>query len=458
MSLFTKDKFFYRSFISLLAFVALQNILIYSVNLADTLMLGAYSQNSLSGASLANQIQFLLQMIVNAICDGLLVLGAQYWGTKRTQPIKRVMASALRFGAPFVAVFFIACLFFPAQIIGIFTNEGAVIIQGAQYLRILSFTFPFFFLTNIFIASQRAVENVRFGMWLSIIALVINITLNAIFIFGLLGFPSMGATGAAIATLIARAIECAVGFLYLLKKDKRLQMKIKDFFTVDPVLGKDFIRITTPVVLSGASWGIAMSVQTAILGRLGSNVVSANAIATAVFQVCTVIAYGGASASGIIIGKTVGQGDFAKTKEYTKTLQILFLILGAITCGFILLLRNPIVSFYQNFSDFTAEALTLANAFITVLSITAIGTAYQVSCLTGIVRSGGNTKFVFYNDLIFMWGLVLPLSLLGAFVFHWPPIIVFIILKSDQILKCFVAVVYVNSYRWIKKLTRPEVS
>lgn len=457
MALFTKDRFFYRSFIGLLAFVALQNILIYSVNLADTLMLGAYSQNSLSGASLANQIQFLLQMIVNGICDGLLVLGTQYWGTKRTGPIKRVMASALRYGAPIVLVFFAAGVFFPAQIIGIFTNEGAVIAQGAEYLRILSFTFPFFFITNIFISSQRAVENVRFGMWLSTITLTVNISLNAILIFGLMGFAPMGAKGAAIATLTARVIECIVAFAYILKKDKRLQMKVKDFFTIDPVLRKDFIAITTPVVLSGASWGIAMSVQTAILGRLGSDVVSANAIATAVFQVCTVVAYGGASAAGIMIGKAVGQGDFAKTKEYTKTLQVLFLLLGIITCGFILLLRNPIVSFYQNFSDFTPQALSLANGFITVLSITAIGTSYQVSCLTGIVRGGGNTKFVFYNDLIFMWGLVLPMSLLGAFVFHWPPIIIFIILKSDQILKCFVAVVYVNSYKWIRKLTRAEV-
>lgn len=457
MALFTKDKFFYRSFISLLAFVALQNILIYSVNLADTLMLGAYGQSSLSGASLANQIQFLLQMIVNAICDGLLVLGAQYWGTKRTQPIKRVVASALGYGGPFVVVFFLAAFFLPRQIIGIFTRDAFVITQGAQYLRILSFSFPFFFMTNIFIASQRSVENVRFGMWLSSIALLVNISLNAVLIFGLLGFPPMGTIGAAIATLIARVVEWTVGLLYLLKKDKRLQLKMKDFFSIDPVLRKDFFRITTPVVLSGASWGIAMSVQTAILGRLGSDVVSANAIATAVFQVCTVIAYGGASAAGIIIGKTVGQGDFAKTREYTKTLQILFLILGVLTCGFILLLRRPIVSFYQNTSDFTSQALALANTFITILSVTAIGTSYQVACLTGIVRSGGNTKFVFYNDLIFMWGLVLPFSLLGAFVFKWPAIVVFMILKSDQILKCFVALVYVNSYRWIKKLTRAEL-
>ncbi len=458
MALFTRDRFFYRSFIKLLAFVALQNILIYSVNLADTLMLGAFSQNSLSGAALANQVQFLLQMIVNGIADGLLVLATQYWGTKRTGPIKKVVASALRYGAPFVLVFFIGCLFFPSQIIGVFTTDPSVIFQGAQYLRILSFTFPFFFLTNIFISTQRSVENVGFGMWLSIAALVVNVTLNAVLIFGLLGFPPMGAKGAAIATLIARIVEFFVGLGYLLKKDPHLKMKVKDFFTIDKILHKDFMKISTPVVLSGASWGIAMSVQTMILGRMGSNVVSANAIATAVFQVCTVIAYGGASAAGIIIGKTVGQGDVAKTKEYTKTLQILFVLLGLLTSAFILLFKNPIIHFYQNFSDFTPQALTLANGFITVLSITAIGTAYQVACLTGIVRSGGNTKFVFYNDLIFMWGLVLPSALLAAFVFHWSPMVIFVILKSDQILKCFVALVYVNSYKWIKKLTRVDIA
>ncbi|NLB90503.1 MAG: MATE family efflux transporter [Clostridiales bacterium] len=459
MAVLTKDRQFYRTFFHLLIFVAAQNMLLYSVNLADTLMLGAYHQNSLAGAALANQTQFLLQMVINGIADGLLVLGTQYWGTKRINPIKRVVASAFRYGLPIVAVFFFTCLFFPSSILSLFTSDANVIAQGVVYLRILSFSFPLFFLTNLFIASQRCVENVSFGMWLSVITLTTNILLNLVLIFGLLGFPAMGIKGAAIATLISRIVEFFFALFYVLKKDKRLQMKLKDFFHIDALLHKDFFKIATPVVLSGASWGIAMSVQTAILGRLGSDAVSANAIATALFQVCTVISYGGASAAGIIIGKVVGQGDLVKTKEYTKSLQWIFLLLGALTFSFIQLLRGPIVSFYQQYGGgFTQQALTLSNSFINVLSVTSVGTAYQVACLTGIVRGGGNTKFVFFNDLIFMWGMVLPLALLGSFVFDWSPLVLFIVLKSDQITKCLVAVIYVNSYRWVRQLTREETT
>lgn len=460
MAIFTKDRQFYKTFFRLMGFVALRNFIVYSVNLADTLMLGMYWEKSLAGAALGNQIQFLLQMIVNSIGEGLMVLAAQYWGTKRKEPIRRVVASALRYGAPIVLLFFAVCFFFPTQVLSLFNNEWDVLAEGSAYLRTLSISFPFFLITNILITSQRSVERVGIGMWISVSALVTNVALNILLIFGVGPFPRLGAQGAAIATVISRMVECAIALIYVLKIDKRLAMKLRDFFTTDKTLWKDYVRVSTPVVLSGASWGIAMAVQTAILGRMGSTAVSANAIATTLFQICSVIAYGAASASGIVTGTAVGQGDIVRVKQNTRTMQALFLIIGLLTSVAILLLRTPILNLYGNnpFGEsMSKDTLALAGTFMYILSVTVIGTAYQVSCLTGIVRGGGNTKFVFYNDLIFMWGLVLPLSLLGSFVFHWPPVVIFIVLKSDQILKCAVAAVEVNSYRWVKKLTRPEV-
>lgn len=176
----------------------------------------------------------------------------------------------------------------------------------------------------------------------------------------------------------------------------------------------------------------------------------ANSIAGSLFSIISVVAYGASSAAAVFTGKTVGMGDRDKLKEYVKTMQVLFLIIGVISGVALFLSREAILSLY----DVAPETQALAREFIGVLSITLVGTAYQVACLTGIVRGGGHTKFVFYNDLIFMWCIVLPLSLLGAFVWNLPPTLVFFFLKMDQILKCFVAVFEVNSYRWVRKLTR----
>jgi len=204
-----------------------------------------------------------------------------------------------------------------------------------------------------------------------------------------------------------------------------------------------------PVTYGNLSWGIAMMIQTAIIGRLGLDTIAANAIATTMFQIISVICYGAASAATVLTGKAIGEGDLNRVKINARTMQVLFLIIGAATGVTLFLLRNVIIDFYS----IPADAKSLALNFMLVLSITVVGTAYQAACLTGIVRGGGDTKFVFYNDIIFMWCIVLPLSLLSAFVFNFSPLIVFICLKLDQILKCFVAVIKVNRFKWIKKFS-----
>lgn len=192
-----------------------------------------------------------------------------------------------------------------------------------------------------------------------------------------------------------------------------------------------------------------MMVQTAIIGRLGVDTIAANGIATTMFQIISVICYGSASAATVLTGKTIGEGDLNRVKTNARTMQVLFLVIGGATGAALYLLGNVIINLYI----IPADAKSLALLFMWVLSITVVGTAYQMACLTGIVRGGGDTKFVFHNDIIFMWGIVLPLSLLSAFVFKYPPLIVFICLKLDQVLKCFVAAVKVNRFKWIKKFS-----
>ena len=450
MGLMVKDKSFYRSFFSMAAVIAMKNLITYAVNLADNVMIGGYSQDALSGVAMVNQIQFLLQMVVMGIGNGMVVLGAQYWGKRQADPIRRItsigMVLALIASVAMTAVVY----FFPAQTLSILTNEAAVITEGVKYIKIICFSYVLFGITNTLLASLRSVETVRIGFVVTLTALFVNVILNYSLIYGRLGMPEMGVEGAALATLISRIVEFVIVVIYALFLDKKISWKPADMLHLDKTLFRDYIRVGLPLIMSSSIWGLATSAQTAILGRLGSDTIAANSIATTIFQVVSVVGYGSANASGVIIGKTVGEGDIPRVKAYSKTLQIIYLIIGAASGVVLFLSQDLIISLYS----ITPETEALARQFIGILSITVVGTSYQVACLTGIVTGGGDTRFVLINDLIHQWLIVIPGAFLSAFVFHAPIWVTFLCLKSDQILKCFVAVVKVNRYRWIRVLTR----
>ncbi len=455
MSAFVKDKGFYRSFANLTLTLALQNLIVYSVNLADNVMIGSYSETAMSGIALANQIQYLLQMMVWGVSEAVVVLSAQYWGKRDVRSIRRITTIGLAAGFFCSLLVTAAVFFFPAQAIGLLTDKRHVIDEGARYVRIVCLSYPVFALSTVLLGTMRSVESVRVGFVVSLSALVVNIALNYILIFGHFGAPELGAVGAAIATLTARVVELIIAVIYVFCIDKKVRYRIIDrapageyAFTVREYIG-NFVRIGLPVVASGVLWGIGTSVQTAILGRLDEAVIAANSIATALFGVVSVATYASGNASGVIIGKAVGEGDRPRVIAYAKTLQLLYLFIGVASGALIFLIKDAVIGLYRT----TPESLELSRVFLTVLAVTLVGTSYQVPVLGGIVRGGGDTSFVFKNDTIFIWLVVIPSSLLSAFVFRFPPVVTFCCLKSDQILKCFVAAVKVNRFKWIKDVT-----
>ena len=451
MRLLTKDRSFYRQFFSLLFFIALQNLVSYSVSLADNVMISRYSQDALTGVSLVNQVQFLLQMIVGSAGEGVVVLAAQYWGAKNREPIKPITSIGLKVALTISLAFMAAAFIAPEGILRLLSQEDDAVAEGVKYIRIIRYTYPLYGLSTVILASMRSVENVRVGFTVMLSSLFINMGLNYCLIFGHLGFPMMGAEGAAVATLVSRAFELIAATVYMFLIDRKLRVKPRELLKAEPALWRDYRKYATPVMLAGASWGMAMFVQTAIIGRMGENAIAANAVASSLFGMISVFAYGGGNAAGVITGKLVGEGDMKKLREYVRSMQIMFLLTGVVTGSVLFAVREPIIRLYSLEIEETRE---IARQFIAVLSVTVVGSSYQAPALTGIVRGGGHTKFVFYNDLVFQWGVVITLSALAQFVWHLPPVWVFLCLKSDQLLKCVVAVFEVNSYRWMHKLTR----
>lgn len=446
--MFVKDRQFYKSLFTMTLTIALQNVIVFGVNLADSIMLGRFSEEALSGVALVNQIQFLLQMVVIGVGAGTLIFSSRAWGARDMDTVKKIANIAMKTALALSLVIFIPVFLFPENVLSLLSNEKAIVAEGVKYLRIICFTYPVFAATNTLLSTLRSVETVKIGFYISLSTLVINVCLNYLLIFGNFGLPRLGAEGAAIATTVARIVELIIVSLYVKFGDKKIRLRLSDYGKMDKELFRAYLKKGTPVLCSNTMWGLAMAIQTAILGHLGQASITAGSIASTVFQIISVVVYGCANASGVLVSKMIGEGIGKGCKPYVKTLQIVYVSIGVATSLFLFLIKDLILSFY----DVSEDAKSLTTKFLIILCITVIGTSYQMSCLTGIVVSGGDTTFIMKNDFIFMWLIVLPMAAIFAFVLKLPPEFVFIALKSDQILKCPVAFIRTNRYKWLKKL------
>ena len=449
-----REKHFYRTFMVLALSLALQNLLTYSVNMMDTVMLGRYSQNAMSGVSLCNQVQFLLQMLVQGAGEGAVVLGAQYWGKNKLEPIRHIIGVALWFGGALAVALFFIVLLAPEQLLSLLSNEPLVIAEGVRYFQIICFSYIIFTVTNILVASLRSVGIVKIGYIISFSTLCINVCLNYLLIYGNFGCPELGVRGAAIATLVSRCAELLIVLYYLKYREKQLCLTWKKLLFIDTSYIRDYARVSSPVLINQALWGVAQMVQTGILGHLGGDVTAANAIAVQTYQVLSVVAYGAASASGIVVGKTIGAGKREELKPLVHTLEVLFTVIGLLSGLAIFLLREPILAVFGG--SLTERAHALSMQFMVVMSITTVGTSYQMACDNGIIRGGGDTAFSAKMNLISMWMIVVPFSALAAFRWECAPVVVFFLLKWDQLYKIIPVSIRLHSWKWVRVVTRGD--
>ena len=450
---FTRDRSMYKTYFSLLIVIALQGIITLAVNLADNIMLGNFSEMALSGAALVNQLQFLLQQIISGVGAGIVVLGAQYWGKGETEPIRKIISVGVKFALVIGVFFFAATSIAPRGILSLLTNDADVIEEGARYLSVMRFTYIIFAVSASLIYSLQSVQSAFIGTVTACTTVLINVCLNYCLIFGNFGFPRLGILGAGVATMTSRVIELVIVLCYIFLRDKKLRIKPVDLFRTELSYIRDFVKVSLPVCIAGAQWGIAQAVQTAILGHLSQPVIAANAIASVVFMLLATFGFSSANAASVTIGKVVGAGELHKVRPYSRTLQMIFIATGLITGALIFFIRNFAVGIY----GVSSETANLAKQFLLVLSVSTIGTCYEFPVEGGIIAGGGNTKYQSIADTTFMWLFTIPFSALSAFVFRFPPIITFCFLKFDQIAKCLPNAIVCNRYKWVRKLTRDAV-
>ena len=442
-------KNFYRNFLKLCSMLVLQNVVTLSVNLADNIMLGAFSETALSGVTTVNQVQFVFQQLLMALGDGLVIFGSQYWGKKETKPVRKISAWAMCTGIFIALILFILASFFPRRMLGLFTTDQTIIEAGLSYLAIIRFTYFFFAVTQILLATLRCVEIAGIAFGLSVMTLIINCSINWILIYGHFGAPRMGAAGAAVGTLTARIAEICVLITYISKKQSWIGIRIQDYLQADWKFGRKYYKVVCPLLVIQGLWGINTAFQTAILGHMTAAAIAANSAASNLFLMVKSAAVGAASAASVTMGKTIGSGDLKLAKLYSKKLQKLFVVMGII-CGVLLFfIRIPVLSLYQ----LSPETREMANTFLMILSVVMVGMSYQMPTNGGIIRGSGSIAYSMKVDLISTWAIVIPLSMFMAFVVKASPAIVVCCLNADQIFKCVPAFLKCNYGHWIKTMT-----
>ena len=368
------------------------------------------------------------------------------------QPIRKLTGIALKLGLICGIITILICTFIPHLVISIFTNDPEIIAEGVAYLGIIKYTFLLFIITNVLMAALRCVETVKISFYISIVSLIVNVGINYVLIFGRFGAPELGIRGAAIGTLVARIVELGIVVVYMLKIDKKLKLFSENFMRFDSNLRKDYTKVEIPVMLSQVLWAVSVPFQTAILGHLSSDAIAANSVATTFYQYLKVIVLAMSSSSAVMMGASVGRGDMKRVKSDARTLVVIDLLIGVALGVALFVLRKPLLTFY-NLND---TAIVLADQLIIVMSFIMVGMSYQMPVSMGIIRGGGDAKFSMVVNMISTWAIVIPLSFMSAFWWHWSVVGVVIMIQSDQVFKGLPTFIHFRSYKWVKKLTRED--
>ena len=446
----TRDRRFYRLLFSIALPIAVQNLITFMVSMVDTLMVGALGEIQLSAVSIANNLFFVLTILMFGLAGGSNIMISQYWGKGNVKTIHKILAIMYRVCLLITGIFIFIALFLPKYFMGIFTTDKAVIDFGASYLRIVCIGYLFYSITNCTIMMLRSVKTVSISIIVYTASLVVNSILNWIFIFGNLGAPELGIRGAAIATVCARITEFSIVLVFMFIYERKIGLKIEHLLKLDKEILKDYVGLCTHVLCNELLWAIGASMISVIVGRMGTEVVAANSINGVAHQFVTVFIFGMSNATAVIIGNTIGEGKKEKAKEYAYSIGIFSVVMGCISGLMILLIKPFVVNFY----NVSYSTKLIAMEIMTVTSGIIVFQSLASNFMMGVLRGGGDAKFVLINDLIFMWLVAIPGGFFVAFVLELPVALVFLVIKCDEILKSLTSVYRVISGKWVNDVTK----
>lgn len=441
---------FYKNLIRIALPIALQSLMLALVAACDALMLGRVAQVQMTAVSLATQIQFVQNMFLSSATAAGAILGAQYWGKGDKRALENIFNIMLIFCGVVSVIFFLACELSPRALMLIFAKDQDLINIGIDYLRIAGWSYLITGVSQCYLTIMKVTERVKAGAAISSAAVVINIVLNAVFIFGLLGIPAMEARGAACATTISRIAELALCFVFSMRKEY-IRPALSRLFRIPGGLLADFVRQLLPLMGGCLCWGVGFTSYTAIMGHMGVDAAAANSVAAVVRDLVCCMCNGIGSAAGIIVGNELGAGRLELGKKYGIKLTKISFVIGFISTAIVLAVTPVVV----NGVILTDTARDYLIWMMVIMSFYMIGRCVNTVTINGVLDGGGDTVFDLYSLIVCMWMIAIPLALCGAFVWHWSPLAVYACTCLDEVGKIPWVMLRVRKYKWVRDLTRP---
>ena len=444
-------KEFYRNLTRLALPIALQSLMLASVAAGDALMLGKVAQDEMTAVSLATQIQFVQNMFLSAATAAGAILGAQYWGKGDRRTLEDLFNLMLRFCGVVSLLFFLACELMPEQLMHIFAKDEALIAIGSTYLRIAGWSYLVTGISQCYLTTMKVSEHIKPGALISCCAVILNICLNAVFIFGLFGAPRMQARGAALATTISRVIELVL-CVAVSSGASYIRPALKRFVRQPRPLKMDFIRQCLPLMGGSLCWGIGFTSYTAIMGHMGTNAAAANSVAAVVRDLICCMCNGIGSAAVIMVGNELGAGRLDRGKAYGIKLKNISYVIGFLSTALVL----AVTPFVVRMVILTDEARGYLTGMMVIMAVYMIGRCVNTVTINGVLDGGGDTLFDMYSLIVCMWFIAIPLALAGAFVLHWSPLAVYACTCLDEVGKIPWVMARFRKYKWVQDLTRTQ--
>ena len=444
-----KSKTFYKKTAHLMVPVVLQQLITVGINFFDNVMIGGFGETPIAAASFGNQFYSLFQFICMGLGSGAVVLSAQFWGRRELGPMQRVAAIALRLSLVLCAVFSLVSLAFPQIILRIFTPEAPVITAGAPYMRLIGLTFIPVGLSSTATYLLRSTGKVDIPLIGSAAAFLLNIFFNWVFIFGKLGAPRLELVGAAVGTVIARVFEFCFIFGYFVLRDRNFGFRLRHFFLPGGDLRRPYFKFGLPVLISDTLLGVSLTLTGVIMGHVSAAASAASAIIASEINLADVLNTGMAGASAIVIGNTIGEGDLPRAKREGNTYMLLSFLFGLVVLFPLLLLEGPYFSLY----DITEGTRALAHGMLIYNCITLPVQTNAYISSKGILRGGGDTRFLLAADSALVWFFSIPVGAIAGLVFRVNPIIVYIIIRVQFPLKGIVCLIRYATGKWIQVVT-----
>lgn len=426
--------------------IALQQFMTALVGACDAIMLGKLSQDAMSAVSLATQVTFVFNLFMFAFMAGENMFVAQYYGKGDYTGISQVFSLVTKICGCIAVVFLVGTLFFPEQLMRILTNEETLIVLGSEYLRVIGISYVFSGIAQIFLAIMKNCGAVNMSTLINGVMVILNIALNAVFIFGLSGFPKMGIKGAALATVLATVVQFLWSVGYVLCRIRAVKFSLR---SCEKKLFGRFWQKTVPLLINNLAWGIGFSMYSVIMGHLGTDAVAANGIANISKNLVVCFCLGLGNAGSIIVGNRLGADRLQEAKEVGETLTKTAIIAGIVS-GLVLIALSP---FITKMVDLTPTARGYLQKMLLISSYYIAGKSVNCMTIGGIFAAGGDSKFGMLCDSVTLWCIIVPLGCICAFILKLPVMIVYFVLNLDEIIKLPVVYKHYKKYKWIKNLT-----